>query len=206
MPTNPFFNLRHSLAEQSLLEDLMVETVQQFGIDMIYMPRTLVDEDKIWGEDANSQFNEGYSIEVYMDNPREGFGGDNDFLAKFGLEIRDRIEFTMSKRRFAELQTGQSRPFEGDLLYFPLSKGIFEIMFVEHEQPFYQLGRLHTYKLSCELFQYSQEQFETGDVDIDKISSDLDNSNDVSNDAYADNEEIEDEADDQTESNVFGNW
>lgn len=169
MSKNPYFN--HQQSEKSLVEDLTIESIKIHGYDMVYIPRTLVGEDNIFGEDAISKFTDGNVIEMYIDNI-DGFQGEGDFLSKFGLEIRDSVDLIVSKKRFNEALRYKSdiiRPREGDLIYFPLSKGLFEIKFVEHENPFYQLGSLYTYKLSCELFTYSQETLDTGYSDVDTV-------------------------------------
>lgn len=142
---------------------------------MVYIPRTLMNEDKLFGEDTQSKFDDGYSLEMYIESA-DGFEGDGDFVSKFGLEIRDSVSLVFAKKRFEQVVTVNEAPIqkprEGDLIYFPLSKGLFEIKFVEHENPFYQLGKLHTYKVSCELFVYSHEEIDTGYSDIDALEDD----------------------------------
>lgn len=135
-----------------------------YGHDLYYLPRTLIDQNTLFGEESYSKFNTHHLIEMYIKNV-EGFGGQGDFLSKFNLEIRDQITFTMSRRSFYE-EIGQynsfTRPREGDLIYFPLNNKLFEIKFVEHEAIFYQLGALQTFDIRCELFEYSNEVFNTG--------------------------------------------
>jgi len=167
MAKNPYFKYRGS--EQSLVNDLTIEAIKIHGQDMVYIPRTYVDIDQLFGEDVLSKFEEGNYIEMYIDS-YDGFEGEGDFIAKFGLEIRDSITLVVSKQRFEQTMSHDSnitRPREGDLIYFPLSKSIFEIKFVEHENPFYQVGSLYTYKLSCDLFRYSHEEINTDFSDID---------------------------------------
>ena len=167
MAKNPYFKYRGS--EQSLVNDLTIEAIKIHGQDMVYIPRTYVDIDQLFGEDVLSKFEEGNYIEMYIDS-YDGFEGEGDFIAKFGLEIRDSITLIVSKQRFEQTMSHDSnitRPREGDLIYFPLSKSIFEIKFVEHENPFYQVGSLYTYKLSCDLFRYSHEEINTDFSDID---------------------------------------
>ncbi len=168
MGTNSFFH--HKPGEQNLAEDLTIEAIKIHGKDVVYLPRTAVNIDKLFGEDTVSKFDDGYPIEMYIESV-DGFGGDGDFISKFGLEIRDTVDLVVSKKRFTQ-ETSLVRPKEGDLIFLPLSNGLFEIKFVEHENPFYQVGKLYTYKLSCELFQYSQEDLDTGFSDIDKIETD----------------------------------
>ena len=173
MATNKFF--RHQVnSEQDLVEDLTVEAIQIYGHDVIYIPRTLVNRDFLFGEDTISNFQQGINLEMYIASA-DGFEGEGDFASKFGIQIKDTVEFVVSKKIFSQKlshETTINRPREGDLIYLPLSKGLFEIKFVEHENPFFQLNKLYTYSLSCELFQYSQEDIDTGWTDIDKIESD----------------------------------
>jgi len=172
MATNKFF--RHQVkSEQNLVEDITIEAIRMYGHDVIYIPRTLVNKDFLFGEDTISKFEQGINIEVYISSV-DGFEGEGDFASKFGIQIKDTVEFIVSKKIFEKNLSHENdinRPREGDLIYLPLSKGLFEIKFVEHENPFYQLGKLYTYKLSCELFEYSQEDFETGFTDIDTVTN-----------------------------------
>jgi hypothetical protein len=172
MATNVYFGNYQNSQEQYLIEDLIVESIRMYGMDMYYMPRQREAFDQIYGEDALSIFNKAFMLEMYIKNV-DGFQGDGDFLSKFGLEIRDRITFTISQRVFGE-ESGAAglelyRPKEGDLIFFPINNKIFEVKFVEHEAIFYQLGSLQTYDLSCELFQYSSERFNTGIEIIDQL-------------------------------------
>lgn len=176
-----------------------------YGVDVVYIPRSEFNNDELLGESIISKFEEQYTIEMYLESV-DGFGGQGDLMSKFGLQIKDNADFILSKRRFDDV-IGLSRPKEGDLIYFPLSKGLFEINFVEHENPFYQLGKLHTYKLTCELFTYSNETFETGLLDIDRIEEDHSNENILN---INDNDLLQTEADetvvDYTEENPFGEF
>lgn len=174
MATNSYF--RPQKGEQRVIEDLVVESIKIHGHDFVYIPRTLVKEDELFGEDVLSTFNRGVGIEMYIDSV-DGFEGDGDFISKFGLELRDSIKLSVSKKRFVQEVTtleGYSiqNPREGDLVFFPLTKGLFEIKHVEHENPFYQLGKLYVFNLSCELFQYGQEDIDTGWTDIDSVETD----------------------------------
>lgn len=135
---------------------------------MYYLPKTIVREDKIYGEGRQAaNFNDALLVEFYIKNV-EGFEGEGDFLSKFNLEIRDRVTLTIARKTFYD-EVGNikslDRPQEGDIIYFPLNKKFFEIKFVEHEAIFYQLGSLQTFDLVCELFEYSNEKFNTG-IDI----------------------------------------
>jgi len=173
MTINPYFK-KYS-GDANVVEDLTIETIKAMGHDFVYIPRTLVDVDDLFGEDLISKFDDGYELEMYIQNV-DGFEGEGDILTKFGLEIKDRMTLVVSKRRFekavATYESKIKRPREGDLIYFPFSKTLFEINFVEHENPFYQLGKLYTYVLNCEVFTYSQEDIDTGISDIDKVESD----------------------------------
>ena len=167
MATNLYFQNTTSHAEQELINSLTSEVIQIHGLDVFYIPRTLVKEDLLLDEDVLSKFSTAYEIEMYLKGT-EGFGGEGDLVSKFGLDVRDEVIFTVHKDRF-ELATDMAKPLEGDLVFLPMSKGLFEIKFVEHEQPFYQAGKNYSFDLTCELYQYSEEQLETGIADIDNI-------------------------------------
>ena len=158
--------------EQYLIEDLIVESLQIYGQDFYYIPRKLVAKDDILGEDRLSEFKTAYPIEMYLENV-DGFEGQGAFVQKFGLMMEQSATLTVARRRWDQLvgRFGQTqlplRPCEGDLLYFPLTKGLFEIKFVKHQDPFYQLGKLYVYQLQVELFQYASEHIDTGIKEID---------------------------------------
>lgn len=137
---------------------------------MYYIPKRLIAVDEIYGESPLAEYNQTYFMEMYIKNI-EGFGGDGDFLSKFNLQIRDQITFTIARRIFSQETTNedQVRPYEGDLIYFPLNRKLFEIQFVEHESIFYQLGALQTFDLKCELFEYSNQILNTGIAEVDNI-------------------------------------
>ena len=163
-----------SRSEQQLYEEIIIESLKIYGQDIYYLPRDIVNKDNILNEDASSRFNSSYKIEMYIENI-EGFDGEGDLFTKFGVEIRDQATFIVAKKRWEQTVARYDneiqgvRPFEGDLLYIPFSKKLFQIMHVEHEQPFYQLKDLPTYKLRCELFEFSGEDFDTDIADIDGI-------------------------------------
>ena len=165
MATNVHFS-QQVKTEQNLIEDLVVESLRMYGHNVFYLPRKIINEDTILGDAANSSFEDAYEVEMYIENV-EGFEGEGDLYSKFGVELRDEATFILSRRsweRFvsldANLATGL-RPNEGDLIYFPLSKSLFEINFVEHEDPFYQMNKLFVFKMQCSLFEYSGEKFDT---------------------------------------------
>jgi len=175
MPTtNFYFNNHANSGEQYLIEDLIIESIKIYGIECFYLPRTMVAEDNLFGEDVLSKFDDAYPLEMYVKST-DGFEGDGDFLSKFGLEIRDEMVLTISQRRFgeevivADTTEDIGRPAEGDLIYFPLNGKTFEVKFVEHEAIFYQMGSLQTYDLRCELFEYSHQVIDTGIADIDAV-------------------------------------
>jgi hypothetical protein len=174
MSTNQFFNNFSSAAEQSLINDLIIESIKMYGLDMYYCPRTIVDEDEIYGESSTHRYNAAYPIEMYIKNI-DGFEGDGQLLSKFGLEIRDQITFTVAQTRFtADVGTPAStlRPNEGDIIYFPLNQKVFVIKYTDKRAIFYQLGALQTYDLTCEVFEYSNERLNTGIEVIDNIERD----------------------------------
>ena len=173
MATNQYFNHHGTdTPEQRLIENLTIESIKTYGIDVYYLPRTLNDEDKLMGEDNTASYNSAYTIEMYIKTV-EGFEGQGDFISKFGLQINDQITFTVAKRRFRELgMTSDGRaniPHEGDLIYFPTTSALFQILFVEDEAIFYQTGALQSYDMLCEMFTYSDQNFNTGIETIDKI-------------------------------------
>lgn len=171
MTTNVFFNNFESYAEQNLIEDLVIESIRIYGHDLYYCPRTIVYEDAVFNEDRISSYDNAYLIEMYIRNV-EGFEGEGDFLSKFNIQIRDEITFTVAQRVYnAEIgsQEVNSRPQEGDLIFFPLTQKVYVIKFVEHEAVFYQMGKLQTYDLRCELFEYSNEDLNTGIPAIDNL-------------------------------------
>jgi len=175
MPTSVYFD-KGTFGEQNLYEDLIIEQLKVFGHDVYYMPRTLVKEDKLFGEDVLSQFNNAYMIEMYMEEV-EGYGGDKELISKFGLEIRDEVNFVVSRRIWEQTVTNDpniivsTRPNEGDLIYFPRIQKIFQIDFVDHDDPFFQVDNLPVYKLSCSTYEYSHEALDTGVTAIDAIET-----------------------------------
>jgi hypothetical protein len=168
MATNPYINLTSYQPEQNLVEDITVELIQGIGQDCYYVPRKYFNIDKVFGEDPGSSFEKAYVLEMYIQSYK-GFDG-TDVITQFGLEIKDKITLITARRRFREQVTDSdsaiTRPREGDLIYFPLSKSLFEINFVEHENPFYPLGKLYSYQITAELFTYSYEKIDTPNSNI----------------------------------------
>jgi len=173
MPTNHYIR-QGVTSEQLLYEDIVIEAIQFYGQDVYYLPRDIVNEDKILGHDVPSKFDSAYLVEVYPENI-DAFDGEGDLFTKFGIEIRDQVTFVVARKRWRNLvaqvdnEVTSDRPLEGDLIYLPMSNSLFQIMHVEHEEPFYQLKDLPVYKLRCELFEYSDEQLDTGIDVIDSI-------------------------------------
>lgn len=175
MSTNFFFNTHEQFEDQLLLEELIIESISMFGQDMYYIPRTINDYDKVYETDDQSSYDRAIEIEMYIKNIN-GFKGDKSFFSKFagGLQINDQIILEVARRRFGEEVTAlnsQPRPFEGDLIYFPMNKKCFQIKFVDNYEMFYQLGALQTWELTCELFEYSGENLNTGIPEIDILQT-----------------------------------
>ena len=173
MAPNSYFT-QGTTGEQDLVGGLVTEQIKMFGKDVYYIPRTLVDRDSVFEEDSLSAFNGAYLIEAYIEDAT-GFRGDGDMFSKFGVRISDQVTFIISRERFtaavddnAQLIV-EGRPNEGDLIHLPMANKTFEIQFVEHEIPFYQLGKVHVWGLRCELFEYSDEDFNTGVAEIDAV-------------------------------------
>jgi hypothetical protein len=210
MSVNKYFRPFTYAREQDTAEDLIIESIKIYGIDVKYMPRTIVGLDALLGEDPLSKFEDAIDVEMYIKNTQQ-FEGEGDFLSKFNLEIRDQITFVMARKRWEQVanekmltevgyniqledastttwgnsialrlenggiegyQTTSSRPFEGDFIFFPLNNKLYEIKFVEHENIFYQHGKLYTYELTCELVdRMGAVDLNTGNTAIDAIES-----------------------------------
>ena len=176
MPTNVYFDTG-TRPEQHLYEDLMIEQLKIYGQEVFYIPRTLVKEDNLFGEDTLSKFDDAYQIEMYFENV-EGYEGEKEIMSKFGLQMNEDVTFVVARRRFEQLVSHDSnlivktRPNEGDLVYFPKVKKIFEISFVDHDDPFYQIHNVPAFKLKCKTFEYSSEDMDTGIAEIDAIETD----------------------------------
>lgn len=176
MPRNVYFS-HGTQSEQNLYEDIIIESLRIYGHDVYYIPRTIVNENSIFNETELSKFGEAYMIEMYVDSV-DGYEGDGNLLSKFGLEVRNQISFVLSRKRWNNLigRFGNEpneliRPNEGDLIYLPLVKGLFEIRYVDGDTPFYQLQNMPTYKLTCELFEYGNEAIDTGIEEVDSFET-----------------------------------
>jgi len=200
--TNVYFT-QGTKNEQYLLEDLIIESLKIYGQEVFYIPRTLVAKDQILGEDRLSEFKCLFPIEMYFENVNS-FQGQGAFIQKFAMVIEQSATLVVARRRWEQMvgRFGETqiptRPNEGDLIYFPLSKGLFEIKFVQHQDPFYQLGKLYVYKLEVELFQYASERISTGNADVDVFETlktfDVDKQPDIDEpDSYGDNNKFKTE-------------
>jgi hypothetical protein len=183
MALNPFF-LQGSPNEQRLIQELINEQLKIYGVEISYIPRKFVRQETILREVTSSKFTDNYALEAYV-NTYEGYGGSGDILTKFGMSLRDELTLIISRERFEDFIspflasdegaggiTLSTRPREGDIIYFPLGKRLFEVKFVEHEQPFYQLGKTYVYELKCELFELEDEV--GGWDDINAVTEDID--------------------------------
>ena len=181
MPLNPFF-LQGSASEQRLVQDLINEQLKIYGVDIFYMPRKFIGTDDVMKENIVARFDDSYALEAYVQN-YEGFAGSGDLMTKFGVKTTDELTLVISRERYDDFvsvfyEDGSdetkltSRPKEGDLIYFPLSDSLFEVKFVEHEQPFYQLGKLYMYQLTCELYEYEDAVIDTSITEIDNNAED----------------------------------
>jgi len=170
MAVNPYFNHYTDYREQNLIEDLIVECIQFWGMDMIFLPRKYRKLDLIYGEDVISKFEKSYDLEMYIKNV-DGMTGDRDFLSKFGLELREQATFTVAQKRFNEVVDVDERirPNEGDLIYLPLNNTLFEIKFVQPKSVFFQLGNLYVYDLQVEMYNFSHEEIKTDIIEVDNI-------------------------------------
>lgn len=171
MAVNPYFYNYGN--EQNLVEDMTIEIIKATGQDCLYVPRQYLNIDRLFGENPASSFTKTYTIEMYLQSYK-GFEG-TDIISQFGIEIKDKVTLVFARKRFNEEitvnDTTITRPREGDLIYFPASKSLFEINFVEHENPFYPLGKLYSYYITAELFTYSYEKINTNITALDNVST-----------------------------------
>lgn len=235
MARNRYFNQYGTSSEQNVNEDLIIEAIKIYGLDAYYLPRTHVNLDKIYGEDGSVVFDDAIEIEMYI-KTFDGFGGQGDFLSKFGLQVDEQISFSIAQKRFAqalktsllteygynfvnedgdELLINASdeydyssiyRPREGDLIWLPMVRSMFEIKFVEKKEVFYQLGKLFTYEIRCDRFEYSSERLDTGVSDIDDIEDNYTLDGNVLDQLLQEDESkllFEDEAEITLEGDVF---
>lgn len=172
MATNPYFK-QGVRSEQNVYEDIIIEALQMYGQDVYYLPREIINKDSVFLDDVPSRFGSAYKVEMYIENT-EAFDGEGDLFTKFGIELRDQANFVVSRKRWKQLvgsrlAENNFRPREGDLIYLTLSDSIFEIRKVETETPFYQISNLPTFRMTCELFEYNDEDFDTDIAEIDEV-------------------------------------
>ena len=176
MPTSPYFPTYYQgdSDEQTLYQDLVDEQIKLFGSDIYYLPRTIL-KDNTLDDIVYSKYQEQFQVEMLLSNV-EGFGETSEFISKFGLRVTDEVKFRVSTRRWDEVVaannptlTVDGRPNEGDLLYFPLTKDLYEIKFVEREQPFYQFGKIQYYSMTAEIYEVGSDDFDTGVAEIDVV-------------------------------------
>lgn len=171
MATSVFFNNFNSFAEQNLIEDLIIESIKIYGIDIYYLPRTMNNRDNVFREGSTYSFNSAFLVEAYIKNV-DGFTGDGEFLSKFGIQVQDQMVLTIAQRTFAAEvgnYNAEIRPQEGDVIWFPLTRSLFQIKKADVKPIFYQLGALQTYDLTVELYEANSEKFDTGIPDIDDV-------------------------------------
>ena len=183
MALNPFF-LQGSVGEQNLMQELINEQLKIYGVEITYIPRKIVNRSTVFEELERSKFDDNFLLEAYVET-FDGYGGQGDIMTKFGMTLKDELTVSISRERFEDFIAPfmeampddemiiDTRPREGDLVFFPLGNRLFEVKFVEHEDPFYQLGKNYTYKLQCELFEYEDEIIDTGVDEIDTKVEDL---------------------------------
>lgn len=172
---NFYFNNFNSRADQSLIEDLIVESIKMYGLDVKYVPRTVINYSEEFREQSYSVYNEALPVEAYIKNV-DGFDGEGEFLSSFGVEVREQITFSIAYRTFASSVGNiidRIRPLEGDLIWFGPRQALYTIKFVNMKPVFYQLGALQFYDVTCELFEYSNEVFNTGVAEIDDLYNNL---------------------------------
>lgn len=171
MSTNHYFQKFTHPGEQNLMDELVQEIIKIHGVDVVYIMResneNMLKRDKFFGDDYIGKFKAKFPIEMFLETA-DGYGGEGDLLAKFGVILRDQATFVCSRKRFAE-ETTREAPKEGDLIYFPITNHLFEITHVDFANPFQQFGKSYTFKITVETFQFSEEQFETGIFTIDNV-------------------------------------
>jgi len=178
MPTSPYFPTYYAgdAGEQTLYQDLADEQIKIFGTDIYYLPRTIL-KDNTLDDIVFNKYQDEFQVEMLLQNV-EGFGDGAEFVSQFGVRITDEVVFRVSSRRWDEAVaannptlTTDGRPNEGDLLYFPLTKDLYEIKFVQQEIPFYQFGKLQFYTMTCEIYQYGSDDISTGVAEIDQLET-----------------------------------
>jgi len=242
MARNAFYNqYEQAYSEQSLVEDLIIEAIRIYGIDTYYLPRTHVNLDYLYTEDTLTKFDDALEMEMYV-KTYDGFVGQQEFLSKFGLQTDESITFTIAQKRFTQSLTesllteynhniitedGDTltaeqaydysdiiRPREGDLIYLPLAGFIYEIKFVEHIETFFQLGKLYTYEIKADRYEYSSEIIDTDVAELDAIEDEysadtsinaaVEDADDTADNAFIETRINDDDILDLSETNPFG--
>lgn len=212
MPLNPFHNHYDSVNEQDLTDSLIIEAIQMKGVLLKYLPRQHNNYDFMFGEDPTSSFISGIEIEAYPVDVT-GFGGEGEMFSKFGLESRQTATFVINKTRFLEeIRTKYPdfiRPREGDLIYFPITKAILEVRFVNLESPFFEQGRQYVYEIKTEMFEFSHEQIDSSvdGIDPDILDNILNFDPETETENFGDNDDFDTRIGPQTTfdpSNPFG--
>ena len=199
-----------STSDQSLVQNLVTETIQIAGFDVKYLPRTQNNVDTLFDDAESNSFNTAYTIEMYFGQETiSGVGGGGDIITRFGFEVTDTVQLVCSLSRFTDVVTGGdatiTRPREGDLIYLPLSKQLYEITFTEDMVPFFQLGKNYIWQIECSLFRYAEDEMNTGVSEVDNLGTGI-----TPTDNFTQSTEIESEADggivDFTDTNPFGSF
>lgn len=191
MATNQYFQHYTATNEQDLIESLIVESIQTTGLDVTYIEREQLNVDYLYNEDPTNAFNSSTVIEMYPASV-DGFDGDGEMFTSFGIDIKKTATFIVSKKRFGEELPLLTRPREGDLIYMPVTNTLLEVKFVNNESPFFEKGKQYVYELKLETFEYSYEEIQTGDFDIDAELDDMFNPQpDVIVEDYGDNDDLD---------------
>ena len=199
-----------STSDQSLVQNLVTETIQIAGFDVKYLPRTQNNVDTLFDDAESNSFNTAYTIEMYFGQETiSGVGGGGDIITRFGFEVTDTVQLVCSLSRFTDVVTAGdatiTRPREGDLIYLPLSKQLYEITFTEDMVPFFQLGKNYIWQIECSLFRYAEDEMNTGVSEVDNLGTGI-----TPTDNFTQSTEIESEADggivDFTDTNPFGSF
>ena len=210
MTVRTAFTHNTSVIEQSMVQNLVTEAIQVAGFDVKYLPRTRNNVDTLFDDAENNSFNTAYTIEMYFGQDTiNGFGGGGDIITRFGFEVTDTCQLVCSLSRFTEVVTAGDasiiRPKEGDLIYLPLSKQIYEITFTEDMIPFFQLGKNYIWQMECSLFKYAEDTMDTGITEVDNLETGT-----TPTDNFTQSTAIETDADggivDFTETNPFGTF
>ena len=211
MPTRSYFQSGLGIgtkSEQNLLQQLTNEAIESYGLDMVFIPRNLVKLDDLFHEDTLSSFTKSYTIEMWCEN-YDAYQGIGPQITNFGFQLNYQLRLIVSREKFAKY-IGADLPIEGDLIYNPVTKGMFEIKFIEDKNPLFPLGSRQYFVLSCELFKYSDEDINTG-TNADTVQSKFANNGALGAsgilDPFAKNQKIEDVAEgiiNNVEANPFG--